>query len=325
MDVESHTSVFRWSPELDYLYRQLIPASGRTVTEVAGVLKVGPDDLRTQLVAMLERGIITIDDDDVLRVSEPGVAVNHMIGLQSAMLQSMSEELGRIHEVLPALLDAGPFQARHESDRVAGEVTDGVDPLKLQIDWVRGSSGDICFLRPDASHPVEGSLLAEEVDRAIGRGRVVRAIYPAEALKEAPEHLEARASAGEQVRVVPAVVSQMTIVGVWRAYVPEPLGHGSDRSVVLRQPSVVQVCQAWFDMLWSRGTPVLDPRAARDRRDRRAALLNQLASGVKDEQIARNLDVSLRTVRRGVADLLLELDVDTRFQAGVEAVRRGWL
>ena len=54
-------------------------------------------------------------------------------------------------------------------------------------------------------------------------------------------------------------------------------------------------------------------------------LLRQLAAGAKDEQIARTLGLSLRTVRRRVADLLIELGVDTRFQAGVEAVRRGWL
>ena len=60
-------------------------------------------------------------------------------------------------------------------------------------------------------------------------------------------------------------------------------------------------------------------------RDQRRLLLAELADGVKDEQIARNLDLSLRTVRRRVASLMSELGVDTRFQAGVEAVRRGWL
>jgi DNA-binding NarL/FixJ family response regulator len=59
--------------------------------------------------------------------------------------------------------------------------------------------------------------------------------------------------------------------------------------------------------------------------DIRGNLLRQLAAGAKDEQIARTLGLSLRTVRRRVAGLLIELGVDTRFQAGVEAVRRGWL
>jgi DNA-binding NarL/FixJ family response regulator len=50
-----------------------------------------------------------------------------------------------------------------------------------------------------------------------------------------------------------------------------------------------------------------------------------LAAGAKDEQIARALGVSLRTVRRRVAALLADLGVRSRFQAGVEAMRRGWV
>ena len=39
----------------------------------------------------------------------------------------------------------------------------------------------------------------------------------------------------------------------------------------------------------------------------------------------RKLGIGLRTVRRRIAELMTDLGVDTRFQAGVEAVRRGWL
>lgn len=45
--------------------------------------------------------------------------------------------------------------------------------------------------------------------------------------------------------------------------------------------------------------------------------------GSKDEALARQLGVSLRTVRRRVADLMDEFGATTRFQAGMEAVRRG--
>jgi DNA-binding NarL/FixJ family response regulator len=57
----------------------------------------------------------------------------------------------------------------------------------------------------------------------------------------------------------------------------------------------------------------------------RRLLLVQLARGAKDEQIARALGLSLRTVRRRVADILADLGADSRFQAGVEAVSRGWI
>jgi DNA-binding CsgD family transcriptional regulator len=54
-------------------------------------------------------------------------------------------------------------------------------------------------------------------------------------------------------------------------------------------------------------------------------LLRLLADGSKDEAAARALGVSVRTVRRMVADLMRRLDARSRFQAGILAQRRGWL
>lgn len=50
-----------------------------------------------------------------------------------------------------------------------------------------------------------------------------------------------------------------------------------------------------------------------------------LEDGLTDEGIARKLGVSIRTVRRLMADLLKRLNAQGRFQAGAEAVRQGWL
>lgn len=325
MDLSSLTSVFTWTPELDRLYRKLIPGTGRTAGDVAEALRMAPDDLREQMTPLVDRGLVEVDEGGVLTVTEPGAAVTHMMSAQSAVMSAMSDQLRQITSTLPALLDAGPYSARHETDRVAGEVIDGTNPAQVLTDWVTTSTGSISILRPGRAEIPGESGLMQAVDEALAKGRVVRSVHETSVLSEVPGMLEERVARGEQVRVVPHVLTRMAIVGDWRALVPEPLGMGSARRVVLRQPAVVQLCQAWFDLLWERATPVLDPRAAQDRRQRRSVLLAQLANGVKDEQIARNLDVSLRTVRRAVADLLAELGVETRFQAGVEAARRGWL
>lgn len=50
-----------------------------------------------------------------------------------------------------------------------------------------------------------------------------------------------------------------------------------------------------------------------------------LEDGHTDEVIARKLGVSIRTVRRLMADLLKTLNAESRFQAGVQATRRGWI
>ncbi|UBU19177.1 helix-turn-helix domain-containing protein [Nonomuraea gerenzanensis] len=50
-------------------------------------------------------------------------------------------------------------------------------------------------------------------------------------------------------------------------------------------------------------------------------VLQLLAQGCTDEMVARNLDVSLRTVRRVTADLMNRLGARSRFQAGLKASR----
>ncbi|WP_244925358.1 LuxR C-terminal-related transcriptional regulator [Georgenia faecalis] len=50
-----------------------------------------------------------------------------------------------------------------------------------------------------------------------------------------------------------------------------------------------------------------------------------LASGAKDETIARELGLSERTLRRRSSALLARLGAANRFQAGVQAARRGWI
>jgi len=55
------------------------------------------------------------------------------------------------------------------------------------------------------------------------------------------------------------------------------------------------------------------------------ALLQLLNAGLKDEAIARQLDMSQRTLRRRVADLTHRLGATSRFQTGTQAMRRGWV
>ncbi|HEU5268350.1 MAG TPA: LuxR C-terminal-related transcriptional regulator [Jatrophihabitans sp.] len=54
-------------------------------------------------------------------------------------------------------------------------------------------------------------------------------------------------------------------------------------------------------------------------------LLELLATGTTDESIGRRLGISVRQVRRRTALLFGRLGASSRFAAGAEAVRRGWL
>lgn len=78
-----------------------------------------------------------------------------------------------------------------------------------------------------------------------------------------------------------------------------------------------------FELYWEKAVPVSELSGPRS--SERTFLLRQLQAGAKDEPIARTMGLSPRTVRRRISQLMIELGADTRFQAGAEAARRGWL
>lgn len=309
---------------MEQLYRRVLPGSGSPVEVVAHSLLLTPEQLLEDLGPLLASDIVRVEGGR-LSVASPAVAVSRYVASQAAALREASAHLGRLAEGIPLLAEMGADTARRPVSAIDGEIVTGDNIPQMLTGWIRESRGDLCFLRPDQWRlPIESDMV-RVVGAALQEGRQVRAIYPLRALQEAPAVLAGRAAVGEQIRVVPEVPTRLVIVGSGRALVPDPLGVGSERRILVRQQSIVAVFTAYFDQLWERASavPTLDRGQARP--DLRRLLLAQLAEGAKDEQIARNLDVSLRTVRRRVAALMVELGVDTRFQAGVEAVRRGWL
>lgn len=106
----------------------------------------------------------------------------------------------------------------------------------------------------------------------------------------------------------------------------------ADGSFVVRRRAPVRAVAALFDVAYELSTPMTPtlarvsgasddaPLAPRDRR-----VLSLLATGATDQQIARGIGVSTRTVERRVASLMQTLSASTRFQAGVQAARRGWI
>jgi DNA-binding NarL/FixJ family response regulator len=75
------------------------------------------------------------------------------------------------------------------------------------------------------------------------------------------------------------------------------------------------------DLPWAKDARDDVPGIAEDDRQ----LLLMLASGCTDETIAREVGISVRHLRRRVARLMADLGAHSRFEAGAEASRRGWL
>lgn len=96
---------------------------------------------------------------------------------------------------------------------------------------------------------------------------------------------------------------------------------GRSVAMVVEEPVLVQGLLCLFEATWAACTRAMPDSPTRDERN----LLERMAAGSTDEAIARLLGISDRQVRRRTARLLQRLGVSSRFAAGAEAVRRGWL
>lgn len=139
---------------------------------------------------------------------------------------------------------------------------------------------------------------------------------------------------GDVLRVAAQVPTKLLLVTGYAAMLPLDYGtQDGNNGLLVRDPATVALLTALFERVWESALPVgaLDPAAPEDgsagvpHLEGFADLLALLAAGAKDETIARQLDLSVRTVRRHVAALLEAVGARTRFQAGVQAVQRGWL
>jgi len=152
----------------------------------------------------------------------------------------------------------------------------------------------------------------------------VRKLYNPAALadEESERRLLAVAAAGARVRICPTPLPHETIIVDRKvAILAGPVEGGVREYTVVRSPGVVKGVVSLFRATWETATELADHR-----RDRPPALseeslriLGLLGGGLKDEAAARRLGMSLRTYRRRVAEILVLLDADSRFQAGLRA------
>ena len=184
---------------------------------------------------------------------------------------------------------------------------------------------------------VTGEVEVEAEAPMLSRGVRCRAIYESSSL-DIPgrlPHIRHLAVLGEMSRVAPKLPMKMVICDRRLAMLPlstteEPVRE----SVVMVGPSaLLDALVEVFESYWQSsvpirggqrtpaGQPAVPGRLPAEQHD----VLQLLAVGLKDEAIARQLGTSMRTTRRRISALLTTLGVATRFQAGVEAARRGLL
>ena len=156
----------------------------------------------------------------------------------------------------------------------------------------------------------------------IRRGEAQRAVYPASVLgsPDGQRWMGQWAEVGEDQRVLPSTDTEFAVFGSAAVVALAAWDDPSLGYAIIRDPLVVRLYTAYFDLAWKAAVPASALSGGPGSDD--PPLVELLELGLKDEAIARHLGVSLRTVRRRVAQLMAVNGVDTRFQLGSALARQ---
>jgi DNA-binding CsgD family transcriptional regulator len=307
----------------EQIYRQCLRSPGLSVESLCDVVGRRIEEVRRNLESLVDHNLVAVDDDRVFP-DPPEFALGRLLNQHGRRLAEAESALDQARDEVNSYIAEHLVGQRADWQPVSVDIVPATDLTDVMLTLVANTSGELLFLRPDQWFLPTGARMDVAVTAEMATGRSSRVIYPARVIETNPENVHARARAGELIRVLPEVPTRMAIFGSEAAVLPEIWGSSGGSRLLIRQPSMVSACIAYFDQLWGHAvtTPGFGSELALDDRQQ---LLGLLARGAKDEQVARTMGVSLRTVRRRIASLLAELGVDSRFQAGMEAVRRDWL
>ncbi|CAM5346861.1 hypothetical protein SAVIM40S_04322 [Streptomyces avidinii] len=310
--------------------------------KIPGMIETDPHDRTPARTQDDSRPVIhtAADPADLLRV---------LIQRRQALLHQESADLKSLRSYADRLAHRLPPQPPRPPEPPAGiEILTGLEEVGARLEaMLDAAETEVLILdrtaqapqAPEAAPGGEGAgevggageageVVRDRLRRLLARGVAVRTVTDRRGtdFPDRARELIALTRLGLQARIGRRLPTDLVLVDRRTCLLPPPPGNddGSGGAALVFGESLLhRAALPLFESLWARATPVGSPGSPLTSDERE--LLGLLASGLKDETIARRLGVHVHTARRRITRMLEELGADTRFQAGVQAAIRGWL
>ncbi|WP_258395167.1 MULTISPECIES: LuxR C-terminal-related transcriptional regulator [unclassified Streptomyces] len=313
-------AVYRWLA----LHRRFDPARMAAELELREAQVTDAVDRLCEL-GLLQRGT---GGDGSLRAVDPHLA--------AAVASAPVERAIREQEIsLRALRDQFAQLSSHYEEGLRGApATLETIPALSEVRAALDRAAEMCreemiTVQPGGTRAPEvlKDALARDSD-ILGRGVRIRTLYHHTARFNSPSqaYVALASALGAEYRTAHQLCGRMIVFDRSLAFLPDH--RGTWGAVAIREPSVVHFLCELFEQAWTEAQPFSD--AATDgleavAKDLDRTILRLLATGRKDETIARRLGMSLRTTRKHIADIMQMLGAESRFQAGFAVAARGLL
>jgi sugar-specific transcriptional regulator TrmB len=309
------------------VYRALLAHGPSRAARLAAVLDLDADDVRKALDELAELGLAATDPGapECWHAASPEVSLAELVVRHHETLLERQRDLDRAQQAVGDLVRL--TRSRGPADDAGLVVTADADAVARRCAHLaRSAETSVLVLDTRGADP------GAEEPGLVRRGVDVQTVHERLALLEEGrfETLRRLAAAGGQVRTLPSLPMSFTVYDRREAVVHLDAPDGQERTAVfVRQPALLGGLVTLFDLLWERAVPLPpapdeEPAAGRHG-EFDDVLVALLAAGFKDESIARHLGISPSTVTRRMARLMEVTGTSTRFQLGMQAVRKGWI
>ena len=313
------------------LYRRMLTCPQEDLAQAGQHLGFDPGQIGAAAVTLTELGLLCASP------SRPGSlrAVSAPTGMEILIARQQAELAAQQHRVEASRVAAARLVAEYAGLRpgthAGAEQVLGLDLINERLAAVIGTTSreSMTFTPRRALSPESMATSRPLEKQVLQRGVRVRDIYLDNVRNDPASlaYIQWQMSLGVHVRSMASLPTRMIILDRQVAFLPARSDDTAAAALILTGQGTLTVLCALFESTWNTAQPLGQAPTADTRglTPQESAVLHLLAEGHTDETIAKRLNVSTRTIRRITNTLMNQLQARSRFQAGINATRQGWI
>ncbi|MFC4533247.1 hypothetical protein [Sphaerisporangium dianthi] len=314
------------------IYRYFLRHHGDGIGSIRQALDLDPDSIEAAVDTLHRLSLLDLTDRHRVMATEPRIGIERLV---EQRLNELNSEIRRVLSARDAIASLVEDQQHGENANSMLDIerVEGLDRVRQRLDDL----GFFSYKETLCLHPggplsrgaIETALPLDA--RSLRRGLAVKAVYHPKALddQDMVTYLRELVGLGGQVHITEDPFDRMLIFDRSIAVVPIHPKESARGALLVKEPGLVSQLVTYFDGVWDAATDFreyTEPSSdAPLLSDLERKVLAVMATADKDEIAAREIDVSVRTYRRYVADLMTRLGAVNRFQAALRAKEEGWI
>ncbi|SDS89720.1 helix-turn-helix domain-containing protein [Microlunatus soli] len=312
--------IFGIDEESEKVYARLLALGSAPIEKVAEEADASPEVVEGRIATLQSAGLCVRDVTGWWQVVPLPEALRALRAKRTAELDALVASADATQTRLLAMSDVGSGNLRA---LVGGEA------LRTALrDFAHNARFEICgFDKPpyEITRPPTKEWLEEHSPeyQALLRGVGIRSVYHPGFDRNRLTEMSTFHDAGERARTGD-VPMKLMIADASVALTQAPASYAPDqerRAILVQHPIMVEALQSLFEAIWHRSLPIDTTSGGLSSDPRRDLLISLLMGGATDVAIANQLGVTERSVRRWIANLMEDLDVQTRLQLGAALAR----